>query len=123
MRLAPAPRLKELKPVEQRSQKRIQAAVPVEIRGVDAQGVNFEESTEALEVSRRGLSVLTQRDLPLYATLTVVIPGRGPTRPNEGPTDFFASAAVVRVLKEGEMYRVSIRFVGATLLTYTSEGG
>jgi hypothetical protein len=109
--------------VEQRSQRRIHAAVPVQIRGVDARGEAFEESTEALEVSRRGLSLLTKRDLPLYSSLTVVIPGRGPSRPSEGPTDFFCTAAVVRVEKEAEMNRVSIRFVGATLSTYTAESG
>ncbi len=107
--------------MEQRSQRRVQAAVPVEIRGVDAQGETFQEATEALEVSRRGLSVLTKRDLPLYAPLTVVIPGRGPVLPAEGPTDFFATATVVRVKKVGEMNRVSIRFVGATLSIYTAE--
>lgn len=109
--------------MEQRRQRRIHAAVPVQIRGVDARGEAFEESTEALEVSRRGLSLLTKRDLPLYTALTVVIPGRGPTRPGEGPSDFFATAAVVRVDKEGEMNRVGIRFVGATLCTYTAETG
>jgi hypothetical protein len=109
--------------VEQRSQRRIHAAVPVQIRGVDAGGEAFEESTEALEVSRRGLSLLTKRDLPLYSSLTVVLPGRGPSRPGEGPTDFFSTAAVVRVEKEGELNRVSIRFVGATLSTYTAESG
>ena len=106
---------------QKRSQKRIQAAVPVQIRGVDAQGEAFEETTDAAEVSRRGFSMLTKRNLPVYTSLTVVIPGRGPTRPGEGPTDFFATASVVRVEKEGEIYRVSIRFVGATLSTYTSE--
>lgn len=109
--------------MEQRSQRRIHAAVPVQIRGVDARGEAFEESTEALEVSRRGLSLLTKRDLPLYSSLTVVIPGLGPSRPGEGPTDFFSTAAVVRIEKEGEMNRVSIRFVGATLSTYTAETG
>lgn len=109
--------------MEQRSQRRIHAAVPVQIRGVDARGEAFEESTDALDVSRRGLAVLTKRDLPLYSSLTVVIPGRGPSRPDEGPTDFFATAAVVRVEKEGEMNRVAIRFVGATLSTYTAETG
>ena len=107
--------------MEQRSQRRIHAAVPIQIRGVDARGEAFEESTEALEVSRRGLSLLTKRDLPLSTSLTVVIPGLGPARPGEGPTDFFSTAAVVRVEKEGEMNRVSIRFVGATLSTYTAE--
>ena len=109
--------------MEQRSQRRIHAAVPINVRGVDAQGQAFEESTEALDVSRRGLSFLTSRDLPTFATLTVVIPGRGPSRPGEGPTDFFSNAAVVRVQKEGEMTRVSIRFVGATLAVYTAETG
>jgi len=109
--------------VEQRSQRRIHAAVPVQIRGVDSHGESFEEATDAIEVSRRGLSILTRRDLPLFRELTVVIPGRGPTRPGEGPADFFASASVVRVQPEGAMNRVSIRFVGATLMTYTAETG
>ena len=107
--------------MEQRRQRRIHAAIPVQMRGVDAKGEAFEESTEALDVSRRGLSVLTKRDLPVYTQLTVVIPGRGPSRTGEGPTDFFATAAVVRVDKEGELNRVAIRFVGATLATYTAE--
>lgn len=109
--------------MERRTQRRIAAAVPVQIRGVDAWGESFEEATEAMEVSRRGLSLLTERDLPLYTALTVVIPGRGPTRPGEGPTDFFSAATVVRVEKAGEMNRVSIRFVGATLPTYCAETG
>jgi hypothetical protein len=88
---------------------------------VDAQGESCEEFTEAIEVSRRGLSFVTRRDLPEFASLTVVLPGRGPTRPGEGPADFFAEAAVVRVHKEGDLNRVSIRFVGATLLTYAAE--
>ncbi len=108
--------------MNQRTQRRTQASVPIQIRGADAQGEIFEETTEALEVSRRGLSFRTRRDIPLYATLQVTIPGRGPVVPNEGPTDFFAQAAVVRVLKEGDSNRIGIRFVGATLSTYTSEG-
>jgi PilZ domain len=107
--------------VEHRSQKRTATTIPIQVRGVDAQGDSFEEWIDALEVSRRGLSVMTRRDLPLHAELSVTIPGRGPMRPAEGPSDFFAKAAVVRVEKEGEMYRVGIRFVGATLSTFTSE--
>lgn len=106
---------------QRRAQRRIEAALPIQVRGVDGQGQEFEETTQALEVSRRGLSFSTQRDLPVYSTLTVVIPGRGPVRPGEGPTDFFASACVVRVVKEGEASRVSLRFSGATLRVYTSE--
>jgi PilZ domain len=109
--------------LEQRSQRRTHAAVPVELAGVDAQGETFKDWTEAVEVSRRGLSVLTRRDLPVYTTLAVTLPGRGPVRPGEGATDFFANATVVRSEKSGEANRVSIRFIGATLATYTAETG
>lgn len=107
--------------MDNRTQHRIHAAVPALIHGVDAQGEPFEESTEAIEVSRRGLSFFSRRDLREFAQITVVLPGRGPTRPGEGPTDFYSEAAVVRVQKEGELTRVSVRFMGATLSTYTSE--
>jgi hypothetical protein len=106
---------------QRRAQRRIEAAVPIQVRGADGQGREFEENTEALEVSRRGLSFSTQKELPVHSPLTIVIPGRGPIRPGEGATDFFATATVVRVVKEGEMSRVSVRFVGATLPVYTSE--
>ena len=108
---------------DRRSQKRVHASVPVQVRGIDAQGRSFEEFTEAIEVSRRGLSILTKRDFHIFASLTVVIPGRGPARPGEGPTDFFATASVMRVEKEGEMNRVGLRFIGATLSIYTPETG
>jgi PilZ domain-containing protein len=109
--------------LEKRSQKRIHTSIPVQIRGVDAKGQSFEDTTEAVEVSRRGFSILTKRDLAVYASLTVVIPGRGPALPGQGPTDFFATATVVRVDKEGELNRVGVRFIGATLPIYTPETG
>ena len=107
--------------IQRRAQRRIEAALPIHVRGVDGQGQEFEETAEALEISRRGLSFSTQRELPVYTSLMVVIPGRGPIQPGEGPTDFFATASVVRVVKEGETSRVSLRFIGATLNVYSSE--
>jgi hypothetical protein len=107
----------------QRSQRRVEAAIPIRVRGQDAAGQEFEDSTTALEVSRRGLSFLTRRELPIFSNLTVVIPGLGPTRPDEGATDFFTEAAVVGSVKEDEgFYRVGVRFVGATLPMYSAEG-
>jgi len=95
--------------------------MPLQVRGVDVEGQEFEEFSEALDVSRRGLSFLTRRQLPLFASVTLVIPGRGQAKPGEGPSDFFATAAVVRVQKEGDLYRVALRFVGATLPVYSAE--
>jgi hypothetical protein len=108
---------------DKRTQKRIEASLPVQIRGLDPQGEAFEEFTAAVDVSRRGLSFLTARDLPLFSSVSVVIPGRGPAHPGQGPSDFFADAVVVAVRRENEMNRVGLRFVGATLPIYTSETG
>jgi len=105
---------------ERRAQRRVKTAIPIRVRGVDAKGMEFEVSTETVEISRRGLSFLTDRELKTPATLTVVIPGRGPYT-GAGPIDFFSTAAVVRILKEAESYRLSLRFIGATLNTYSAE--
>ena len=106
---------------DRRSQKRIEASLPVQIRGVNPQGEAFEELTTAVDVSRRGLSVLTVRDLEIFSTVTVVILGRGPARSGQGPSDFFTDAIVVAVHREDDMNRVGLRFVGGTLPIYTSE--
>jgi hypothetical protein len=43
-------------------------------------------------------------------------------RPGQGPSDFFAEAAVVRTMHEREeLYRVGVRFMGATLPMYSAE--
>ena len=54
-----------------RSQKRIEASLPVQLRGADPQGEPFEEFTAAVDVSRRGLSLLTARELPHPPRLNV----------------------------------------------------
>lgn len=107
--------------MEQRSQRRTKAAIRVQIRGTDARGESFEEMHEAQDVSRRGLSVLTRRELTLFSSLSITIPGRGPMQPGVGPTDFFSTATVVRVERVGDQNRIGIRFVGATLPTYSAE--
>ena len=107
---------------DKRSQRRVEAAIPIQIRGQDAAGLAYDDPATALEVSRRGLSFLTKHELPIFATLTITIPGRGPVRPGEGPSDFFAEATVVRSVKEDEeFYRIGVRFMGATLLMYSAE--
>ena len=104
-----------------RSQKRIEASLPVQIRGADPQGEPFEEFTVAVDVSRRGVSILTARELQILSSVTVVIPGRGGSHSGQGPSDFFTDAVVVAVRRENDMNRVGLRFVGATLPIYTSE--
>lgn len=108
--------------VDKRSQRRVEAAIPIRVRGLDTHGNEFDDFTTALEVSRRGLSFFTRHELAVFANLTVLIPGRGPMRPGQGPNDFFAEAAVVRTVHEREeLYRVGVRFMGASLPMYSAE--
>jgi len=109
-------------PRAKRSQRRVEAKVRIRVRGVDVYGYEFEEFATALEVSRRGFSFLTPRDLAISATLTVLIPGRGPMRPSEGSSDFFAEATVIRTTHKNEpLHRVAARFRGASLPIYSAE--
>ena len=107
----------------QRVQRRLEAAVPIRVLGMDAGGGEFDEPATALEVSRRGLSFLSSHELPVLSTLTVAVPGLGAGRATGGSSDFSAEATVIRCAKDGEAsYRVTIRFMGATLPLYSREG-
>jgi hypothetical protein len=107
---------------DKRAQRRVEAAIPIQVRGVDTSGAAYDDSTVAIEVSRRGLSFLTKRELTVSTSLTVTIPSRAPLQPGEGPSDFFAEAAVVcSVREDNEQFRVGVRFMGATLPMYSSE--
>lgn len=107
---------------DRRSQRRVEAAIPIYVRGLDAAGNEYDHATHAVEVSRRGLSFLTPCCLAVFAPLTIIIPGRGPVRDSEGATDFFVEATVVRCVKEDkDSYRIGVRFRGATLPMYSSE--
>jgi hypothetical protein len=107
---------------EKRVQRRVEAAIAIRIQGVDSSGTAYDDVATALEVSRRGLSFLTQLDLALFATLTITIPGRGLMRQSKGPFDFFSEATVVRCRKEDDgLNRIGVRFIGDTLPMYSAE--
>lgn len=107
--------------MSERAQRRIQAAIPIFVSGTDSMGMEFNDSVEAQEVSRRGLSFLTHRELKVLDKVSVIVPGRGPSRAGEGPTDFYSEASVVRITPAGDSYHVALRFIGATLPVYSPE--
>jgi hypothetical protein len=108
--------------VEKRAQRRVEAAIAIRVQGVDSGGESYSDDTTAVEVSRRGLSFLTSRTLTLFAIVTITIPGRGPSRAGDGPSDFFTEAAVVRCNKDEDgLNRVGVRFLGASLPMYSAE--
>jgi PilZ domain len=108
-------------PSDRRSQRRVEAVVHLRVRGVDTRGEEFEELTEAADISRRGLCFITQHDLPLNSKVSILIPRLGSGSGGTGTGDFYSSAAVVSVSKDENCNRIGIRFVGATLPIYTAE--
>ena len=100
---------------EQRSERRTVSKFSVWIKGADAHGVGFHERVRSVDASQHGIALLTQRDLSHSAILTVNIPGLGSRRADGGRADFRAQALVAYVLPEGDLNRVGLRFIGATL--------
>ncbi|HYG97979.1 MAG TPA: PilZ domain-containing protein [Terriglobales bacterium] len=61
-------------PVERRKWQRLPIAVPVFVRGIDAQGKAFIEFTSALNISAGGMLVAARRFLPSLTGLSLEIP-------------------------------------------------
>ncbi|MFQ5925892.1 MAG: PilZ domain-containing protein [Terriglobia bacterium] len=105
---------------EKRASHRITVALPLLVRGLDKQGVSFEDTTNSYNVSREGASFSTTRELEMGQFVDVVIPRR-PRRAGE-TTDFETKGEVVRVRPTGEnQWEVGLHFVGPRLRTYIPE--
>lgn len=105
---------------ERRKQRRIQVTLPITVRGVDANGVPFEEIIQSYDLSRGGASFSTARRLEMSADLEITIPRRLPGR--EAVTDFVTTGSVVRLVtnKDGSL-QVGVKFIGPQFPTYVPE--
>ena len=105
---------------ERRRQRRIQITLPITIRGVDANGVPFEEVIEIYDVSRGGASFITLQRLEMGAEMEVTIPRRIPGRAEA--TEFLTTGSVVRLKQNPDGSReVGLKFVGPQFPTYVPE--
>ena len=59
--------------MERRAQKRLEMSMQVRISGTDMAGEAFEETAEAVDVSRRGLALRTKRVLSPNTTLAIIV--------------------------------------------------
>lgn len=105
---------------DRRRQRRISVALPITIRGVNANGVPFEEIIECYDVSRGGASFPSLQPLEMGAELEVTIPRRVPGR--EETPDFVTTGEVVRIIdnKDGS-HQIGVKFIGPQFPTYISE--
>lgn len=105
---------------ERRKQRRIQVTLPITVRGVDANGVPFEEIIQCYDVSRGGASFPSLHRLEMGAELEITIPRRLPGR--EAVTEFVTAGSVMRIIrnKDGST-QIGVRFIGPHFPTYVSE--
>ncbi len=103
---------------EKRVSKRLEVALPMLVRGVDLNGIKFEDTAESYNVSREGASFLTTRELKLGQKLDLIIPGRGPG----GHSDFETSGEIRRIIeRDKHQWEIGLKFTGRHLRTYMSE--
>ena len=105
---------------ERRKQRRIQVTLPITVRGVDANGVPFEEIIQCYDVSRGGASFPSGHKLEMGAELEITIPRRRPGP--EAVTDFVTTGSVMRIIrnKDGST-QISVKFTGPQFPTYVPE--
>ena len=93
--------------VERRREKRVQVHLPVEIRGTDRSGKQFDERTTSENLCRGGVAFTLSRELDLGANLEINIPL--PRAGQKGETDFATRGEVrhVHTTENGRIFGVA----------------
>lgn len=105
--------------IEQRRQSRLNVSMDALVKGVDRLGVPFDEHAASENISRTGLAFMTTRELAEGAELEIAIPRPPMGRREQAP--FFTTGKVIRVIPQGEEYRIAVEFTGPQFRTYMKE--
>ena len=105
--------------INQRKQSRLNVSMQALIKGTDRLGQSFDEATNSENISRGGLAFLTTRELEPGAELDITIP-RPPIGQRE-QAPFFTTGKIIRILQEGEEFRVAVEFTGPQFRTFIKE--
>jgi hypothetical protein len=99
-------------PLRKRSEHRIAVRLPMHVRGVDREGLRFDEKTESENVCRRGAAFVTVHQLDLGTQVEIFIPLPGQAPGSE--TDFATRGRVVHVGpgKTQTQKIVGVEFIG-----------
>ena len=95
---------------ERRREKRVQVHLPVEIRGTDRNGAQFQETTTSENLCRGGVAFTLSRDLDMGAMLDISIPL--PRGGKKGLNDFATRGQVRHVCRSGNNLVFGVAFTG-----------
>ncbi len=105
-----------------RRDRRLEVALPLLVRGRDAYGAAFEDSTSSYNLSREGASFVTRRELALGQSLEFIIPHRSLPHETTPRPDFETTGEVRRLISKSEgEWEVGVQFTGPRLRTWMPE--
>lgn len=105
--------------VEQRRQSRLNVSMQALVKGRDRFGEPFDEAISSENISRGGLMLLTKRELQEGADLDITIPRPPIGRREQAP--FFTTGKIVRIIPDGEEFRIAVQFTGPQFRTFVKE--
>ena len=115
------PCLTELK--EKRRSRRVPVNLPVKVRGINAQEVNFEEITHSINVSSSGVLFLLKQPLSKGMSLQLSLPLPQTMRKGGSSHPVYHTAAIIRI-EPGEVpsvFRIAVKFQNAQAKKYHTE--
>jgi hypothetical protein len=92
--------------VERRKRKRVEMHVPTKVKGSNVQGDPFQEQTETLDISSKGIAFFLKQRVRVTSYLEISM-----SRPNTSYV-FEHRAQVLRVEDSGQRgYKIAVKFV------------
>ena len=109
---------------DKRRSRRVPVNLPVKVRGINAQGVNFEEITHSIDVSSGGVLFLLKQPLSKGMSLQLSLPLPQTLRKGVSSQPVYHTAAIVIRIEPGEVpsvFRIAVKFQNAQAKKYHME--
>lgn len=109
---------------DKRKSPRVQVSLPVRVRGIDAQGLKFEEVTHSIDLSRDGVLFLLKQAVSRGMRLDLSLPlPRGMQKTGASHSVYRTIGIVVRVKPTGTSgsFEIAVRFSNGSAKQYHLE--
>lgn len=109
---------------DQRKLRRIQISLPIRVRGTNAEGIPFEETSRSIDVNANGVLFSLKQEVKKGARLKLSLPlPRSMQKTAASKPVYETEAVVVRIEADDDpgMRRVAVRFRSASSKAYYQE--
>jgi hypothetical protein len=109
---------------DRRRKKRVDVGIPIRVKGVDSEGIRFEELTKSINVSSDGAFFILKYHLKMGSLLKLSLPLPRHLQKSVAPKAVYQTLGVVIRVENAEgpqAYKVGVRFRAAKIKQYHSE--